>query len=190
VRENEDVIEGCGDGGFLTNGLRGSAQNPPKGEQGVDTDQDGSRRQASTDLASVVMGTLEGNMFDALAVWMSHQRDRAGLGLSTNDAFDQLARDLGIGADELSAVMSSVPDRGPLQLPEMLKALGIDEASLGRVQPALLRTLQRRCAQCEVGARCRHSLDRNVATQDYAQYCPNAAALTAFRPMHEGRPFG
>jgi len=125
-------------------------------------------------------------MLDALALWISHQRDRAALGLAQDDEYEQLARDLGISADELRDLMSSVPDA--LQLPDMLKALGIDEASLRRVQPLLLRALQRRCAQCEVLARCRYSLDRNIAAHDYEQYCPNAAALTAFRPMHEGSP--
>ena len=125
-------------------------------------------------------------MFDALAIWMSHQRDHAALGLPGNDELDQLARDLGASTNELRDLMSSVPD--PLQLPEMLKALGIDEISLRRVEPILLRTLQRRCAQCAVIARCRDSLDRKIAAQDYAQFCPNADALTAYRPMHEGSP--
>ena len=123
-------------------------------------------------------------MLDALALWISHQRDHAALGLAQDNEFDQLARDLGVSADELRSLTSSVPD--PLQLPAMLKALGIDEVSLRRVQPILLRTLQRRCAQCAVVARCRDSLDRNLAVQDYEQFCPNAAAFTAYRPMHAG----
>jgi hypothetical protein len=124
-------------------------------------------------------------MFDALAVWLSHQRDH---GLAGNDEIDQLARDLGISPNELHDLFSSAPDR--LQLPEMLKALGIDEASLRRARPALLRALERHCAQCVVAGRCRYSLDQKVAADDYEQYCPNAAALTAFRPMHKaGRIF-
>ncbi len=126
-------------------------------------------------------------MFDLLALWLSHQRDHAGLNLSENDEFDQLARDLGISPNELHDLFNSAPDR--LQLPEMLKALGIDEISLRRVQPALLRALERQCAQCVVVARCRHSLDRKVAADDYEQFCPNAAVLAAFRPVHEGRPY-
>ena len=126
-------------------------------------------------------------MLDALAVWITHQPDHAALGFTENDELEQLARDLGISANQLRDLVSSVPD--PLQLPDMLKALGIDEASLRRAQPTLLRALQRRCAQCVVVARCRHSLDRHIAAQDYEQFCPNAAVLTAYRPMHEGGPF-
>jgi hypothetical protein len=125
-------------------------------------------------------------MLDALAVWMSHQGGHAVPGLPENDELDQLARDLGMNANDLRYLVNSVPDS--LQLPEMLKALGIDEASLRRVQPTLLRALQRRCAQCEVVGRCRHSLDRNAAAQVYDQFCPNAAALAALRPVHEGNP--
>jgi hypothetical protein len=126
-------------------------------------------------------------MLDALALWMSHQPDRAGFGFRSNDGLDELARDLGVTADELRSLMSSVPD--PLQLREMLKALGIDEASLRRVQPVLLRTLERRCAQCAVVGRCRDALDRRIAAKDYERFCPNAAVLTAFRPTHEGSGF-
>ncbi len=125
-------------------------------------------------------------MFDALALWLSHQRDHAGLNFSGNDEFDQLARAFGISSNELRHLINSAPD--PLQLPEMLKALGIDEISLRRVQPALLHALERQCAQCVVVARCRHSLDRNVAAEDYEQFCPNAAVLAAFRPIHEAKP--
>jgi len=125
-------------------------------------------------------------MFDALAIWLSHQRDHAALSLSGNDEFHQLARELGISPNELSYLINSAPD--PLQLPEMLKALGIDEISLRRVEPALMRALERECAQCVVVGRCRHSLDRKVAAHDYEQFCPNAAVLTAYRPIHEGNP--
>ena len=123
-------------------------------------------------------------MFDALALWLSHQRDHAGLSFSSNDEIDELARDLGVNANELRHLINAVPE--PIQLPEMLKALGIDESSLRRARPALLRTLQRQCAQCAVVGRCRHSLDRNLAAQDYEQFCPNAATLSAFRPIHDG----
>jgi hypothetical protein len=125
-------------------------------------------------------------MLDALAVWISHQPDHAA-SLSEDDELAQLARDLGVSANELRDLVSSVPD--PLQLPDMLKALEIDEVSLRRAQPTLLRALQRRCAHCAVVARCRHSLVRNVAAQDYEQFCPNAAVLTAYRPTHEGGSF-
>ncbi len=123
-------------------------------------------------------------MLDALGVWMSHQRDRTALGLARDDEFDQLARDLGLNAAELRDLTSAISD--PIQLPEMLRALDIDESSLRRTRPALLGALQRRCTECAVVARCRYSLDQHVAADDYEQYCPNAAALTAFRPIHEG----
>ena len=125
-------------------------------------------------------------MLDALAFWMSHRYGHAAPGFAANDEFDELARDLGVSPNDLRYAMNSAPDF--LQLPEMLKALGIDEISLRRVQPTLLRALQRRCAQCEVVGRCRHSLDRKTAAQDYEQFCPNAAALTAFRRTHDGSP--
>jgi Family of unknown function (DUF6455) len=139
-------------------------------------------------ILSVAMTCLEDDkMLDALAVWISHQPDHAAFGLSENDELEQLAKDLGVSASELRDLVSSVPD--PLQLPDMLKALGIDEDSLRRARPTLLRALQRRCAHCAVVARCRHSLDQHVAAEDYEQFCPNAAVLTAYRPIHERSSF-
>jgi hypothetical protein len=127
-------------------------------------------------------------MIDALALWMSGQVDRAALKPRRDSELEQLARDLDISANELHYLISSAPDCDIIQLSAMLKALGIDETSLGRVQPALLRTLRRQCAKCPVIGKCRYSLDQNVAAQEYEEFCPNAAILTAYRPMHEAKP--
>ena len=118
-------------------------------------------------------------MLDALALWLIHQRERAAFGLSQGDQFDQLAKDLGVSTNELSYLVNTARD--PLQLPEMLRALGIDEAALRRSQPALLRAMQDVCAQCAVLGRCKYAIDRGVAANDYTQFCPNAAGLTDLR---------
>ena len=118
-------------------------------------------------------------MLEALALWLGHQRERAAIGLSQTDTFDALAKDLGVSASELSYLVNAVPD--PLQLPEMLKALGISEAALRRAQPALLRAMEEACAQCVVLGRCRYALARDAAASEYEQFCPNAARLTELR---------
>jgi len=123
-------------------------------------------------------------MFDAFAVWLSHRRERAQFDLMRANDLDELARDLGINRNELRYLINATPD--PLQLPEMLKALGIDENALRRAQPALLRDMERICAQCVVLGRCHHAVARGVAASDYEQFCPNAATLTALRA--EERP--
>lgn len=118
-------------------------------------------------------------MLEALALWLGHQRERAVLGLSHTDTFDTLAKDLGISPNELSYLVNSAPD--PLQLPDMLKALGIDEAALRRSHPTLLRVMQDICAQCTMLGRCKYMLARGVAAGNYEQFCPNATSLTALR---------
>jgi len=127
-------------------------------------------------------------MIDALALWMSSQVDQVALTQRRNKELDQLARDLDISANELHYLISSAPDCDITQLSSMFKALGIDESSLARVEPALLRVLRRRCAKCPVAGKCKYSLDQNMAAQQYEQFCPNAAVLTAYRPMHEAKP--
>ena len=117
-------------------------------------------------------------MLEALTLWLGHQRERAAIGLSQPDTLDALAKDLGISLSELSYLVNAAPD--PLQLPDMLRALGIDEAALRRAQPALLRAMEEACAQCAVLGRCRYALARDAAGE-YEQFCPNAASLTALR---------
>ena len=118
-------------------------------------------------------------MLEALTLWLGHRRERAASGLSQTDMFDALAKDLGVSANELSYIVNSAPD--PLQLPDMLRALGIDEAALRRAQPALLRAMEDVCGQCAVLGRCRYALARDAAASNYEQFCPNAASLTALR---------
>lgn len=125
-------------------------------------------------------------MLEALAFWLGHQRERAAIGLSQADTFDALAKDLGVSPNELSYLVNSAPD--PVQLPDMLKALGIDEAALRRAQPALLRAMEDVCAQCAVLGRCRYALAREAAASEYEQFCPNAASLAALRAGQAGAP--
>ena len=118
-------------------------------------------------------------MLEALTQWLIHQRERAAFGLTRGDQFDELARDLGVTANELSYLVKLTPD--PLRLPDMLRTLGIDEAALRRAQPALLRAMEETCSQCVVLGRCQQALDRGTAATGYTQFCPNAASLTELR---------
>jgi len=118
-------------------------------------------------------------MLEALTQWLIHQRERATLGLSPHDQYDELARDLGVSTNELSYLVRSAPD--PLRLPDMLRTLGIDETALRRAQPALLRAMEQVCSQCVVLGRCQHALDRGTAAGSYEQFCPNADRLNALK---------
>ncbi|MBI5318339.1 hypothetical protein [Bradyrhizobium sp.] len=125
-------------------------------------------------------------MLEALALWLTHQRERTVLGVPGTDQFDQLAKDLGVSANELSYLVNSARD--PLQLPDMLRALGIDEAALRRARPTLLSALEDVCEQCTVIGRCKYAIDRGTAASDYAQFCPNAGSLTILRAQQAGDP--
>lgn len=118
-------------------------------------------------------------MLEALTQWLIHQRERAELGLSQGDRFEELARDLGVSTNELSYLVRSTPD--PLRLPDMLRTLGIDEAALRRAQPALLRAMEEACSKCVVLGRCQHALARGTAAGEYAQFCPNADRLSRLK---------
>jgi hypothetical protein len=68
------------------------------------------------------------------------------------------------------------------ELPRMLRALGINEASLARAQPLVLRDMERVCAMCHQKRECDHDLNAGTAAQHYEDYCPNAPTIDRLGP--------
>ena len=116
-------------------------------------------------------------MFQTLADWLKRRRDRAELDALDADEHDRVAHDLGVSATELDYLVQESHD--PIQLPQMLAALGVDEARLRRAQPALLRDMQRVCSLCGLADACSHMIADGVAGETYPVFCPNADTLKA-----------
>ena len=77
---------------------------------------------------------------------------------------------------------------GPLaseELPLLLKALGIDQAKLGRAQPLVLRDMERVCALCAHKSECDRDLVAGRVAERYEGYCPNAPALKELETTSE-----
>ena len=111
--------------------------------------------------------------------WIRHRRERAELDAMSTDELGRVAHDIGVSTRELEQMVEAGHDAE--RLPEMLRALGIDEAALARAEPAILRDMQRLCSLCETAGTCRHALDAGIAPTTYRSFCVNAATLEALK---------
>jgi len=79
---------------------------------------------------------------------------------------------MGLSTADLLALASKGPDAANL-LPRRISALHMDAAEISRVEPRVLRDLQRLCSLCESKGQRAHDLDQSVATREWERYCPN-----------------
>ena len=113
------------------------------------------------------------NAINLFGDWLKHRREMRDM---NSDDFARIARDLCVSPAELDEVVRQGPHASD-ELPRLLKALGIDEATLSRMQPVLQRDMVRVCASCQQKALCNHDLDAGTLAQRYEEYCPNAPAV-------------
>ena len=63
------------------------------------------------------------------------------------------------------------------ELPKLLKALGIDEEDLARVEPMVLHDMERVCALCAHKRECDRDLAAGTSAEHYKGYCLNAPTI-------------
>jgi hypothetical protein len=121
-------------------------------------------------------------ILDAVASWVSRYRYAVGLRKELQqcgaDEVARTARDLGISPRELVRLANRGPAAADL-LPKLLRALGVDPATLARQDPLAMRDLQRLCITCGEKRRCEHELAAGTAARHYRSFCPNAFTLDA-----------
>jgi uncharacterized protein YjiS (DUF1127 family) len=115
-------------------------------------------------------------LIDGFGNWLAHRREVAELDHLSQDEFGRIAHDLGIAAADLEDLVHKGPHRTD-ELPLLLKALGIDEASLARAEPLVMRDMERVCAQCCHKAECNRDLADGTVVQHYEAYCGNAQTI-------------
>ena len=108
--------------------------------------------------------------------WLKHRRECSEMRQLDRAEFDRIAVDLEISPNELGELVRRGPRAGQ-ELPMLLKALGIDEAALERMQPSLLRDMERVCALCSHKRQCDHDLTEGTSADHYEGYCPNASTI-------------
>lgn len=120
-------------------------------------------------------------LVDTFAQWLKHRRELNEFRHLDRDDFERIAMDLRISPAELDELVRRGKHAAD-ELPQMLKALDIDEAVLARAKPLLLRDMGRVCALCKDKSRCRSDLAAGTATEHYQDYCLNAATIDRLGP--------
>ena len=115
---------------------------------------------------------------DKFVDWIKHRRELSEVRQMNRTDFELIARDLRVSPDELDRLVAAGAHSAD-EMPEMLKALGIDVADLARVDPLMVRDMQRVCSLCRDKAHCHGELAGGTAAQHYKEYCPNAPTIDA-----------
>ena len=108
--------------------------------------------------------------------WLKHRREMNEIRRLDCAEFNRIASDLRVSPGDLDEMVRHGPHAAD-ELPQMLKALGIDEANLASAQPLLLRDMQRVCAMCQSKPECDHDLAAGTAAEHYRDYCLNASTI-------------
>jgi transcriptional regulator with XRE-family HTH domain len=120
-------------------------------------------------------------LVDTFAQWLKHRRELNELRRLDRGDFERIAMDLRISPTELDELIRN-GEHAADELPQMLNALGIDEAMLSRTEPLVLRDMERVCAICKDKPRCHRDLAAGTAGQHYEEYCLNAATIDRLGP--------
>jgi len=118
------------------------------------------------------------NLIDRFGSWLEHRREIRELRGLDSDEFASIAHELRITPADLDTLVRQGPHAAD-ELPELLKALGIDREALARTEPLALRDMARVCASCQQKIRCSRDLDAGVSAQHYDKYCLNASTIDA-----------
>lgn len=94
--------------------------------------------------------------------------------------FESVAHELNVTPADLERLVRQ-ESQSASELPYMLTALDIDEATLRRAEPALLRDIERVCSFCTHKRQCHQELAAGTAAMNYVEYCENADAIDMLR---------
>jgi Family of unknown function (DUF6455) len=121
-------------------------------------------------------------MLNSIADWVNRYREVLGrtndLGQCSRDEVMQIAKDLGVSANELRELVAKGPHAADL-VQKMLVALNVDPKAIAKSNPLVMRDLQRLCINCTDKKRCADELNKGTATAHFHEFCPNALTLDA-----------
>ena len=121
-------------------------------------------------------------MIDLFGDWLRQRRELNELMEFAADPgeLERVASELKVTPADLEMLVRQ-GSQAAKELPEMLKALGIDEAALWRAEPALLLDMERVCSFCKHKRQCHQELAAGTAPANYVEYCRNADTFDALR---------
>lgn len=110
------------------------------------------------------------------ADWLKHRRELSEIRQMNRTDIEAIASDLRVSPSDIDRLIEAGPHSAD-EMPEMLKALGIDVQNLARAEPFMVRDMQRVCAQCRDKAHCHSDVAAGTAAEHYKEYCPNAPTI-------------
>jgi hypothetical protein len=113
------------------------------------------------------------NTFDN---WLKHRQEISEIREFDTAEFARIARELGVTPNDLDTLVRRGPHASE-ELPKLLTALGIDEKTIARTMPLVLRDLERVCASCQHKRQCDHDIAAGTSGQHYEEYCDNAVTI-------------
>jgi hypothetical protein len=116
--------------------------------------------------------SIAGRLIGKLTGFLDRFRDIGEIRSLSAAEVDSVAHDLRISPAELETLVSR-GRHGPDELPQMLKALGIDENAIKREEPGVLQDMRRVCALCVEKSRCNRELEAGTAAEHHRDYCAN-----------------
>jgi len=108
--------------------------------------------------------------------WLKHRQELSEMRHLDASEFNRIASDLRLSPADLDELVRQGPHAAD-ELPKLLKALGISEADLARVEPMVLHDMERVCALCGHKRECDRDLAEGTSAEHYRQYCLNAPTI-------------
>ena len=119
--------------------------------------------------------------------WQEHQemsRSLREINAYGHEDLMVIARDCGLGADQLVALVKSGPHAAD-EMQFLMKALNIDPNAVRCEEPELYRSMTLNCANCADKSECQHDLSEGSAPEHYVRYCSNEALMNELRARPE-----
>lgn len=108
--------------------------------------------------------------------WLKHRQELSEIRHLNTAEFDRIASDLRISPSDLNELVLHGPHAAD-ELPQLLKALGISEEDMARVEPLVLQDMERVCALCGQKRICDRDLAAGTSAEHYGEYCLNAPTI-------------
>jgi hypothetical protein len=102
----------------------------------------------------------------------------AQIGCCDRTEVARIAHDVGISSEELYTLSGKWPDSADLLL-RRLDESRLDATEIKKVEPQVMRDLQRVCTLCASKRRCSHDLATKPSDPAWQTYCPNTTTLKA-----------
>jgi hypothetical protein len=110
--------------------------------------------------------------------WAGQRRTMADLECCGPSELERLAHDVGVGRQEVCTLAGKWPGSADLLLRRM-KGVALERDEIARLEPQVLRDLERVCTLCASKRRCQHDLGRDPSDTAWREYCPNVMTLNA-----------